>query len=141
MENFYLLGKNLDRCEILVGSGKGHACSTYRSTLRTMYNRWVKNKARSPTTRISSSSRINNRWLSSPEIITRMKDIQRRMASAERQIEHLKKKLGCPQKNRGVVVDDQLSDDLSHLVREQTPKVAEEFPAGSFQRLFWEHQN
>ena len=43
-------------------------------------------------------------------------------------------------KNRGVVVDDQLSDDLSHIVREQTPKVAEDFPEGSFQRLFWEHQ-
>ena len=43
-------------------------------------------------------------------------------------------------RNQGVVVDDQLSNYLSHIVNEQSPKVVEEFPEGSFKRLFWEHQ-
>ena len=127
-------------CEMLVAVGKCNACVPYRSTLRTMYNRWIKNKTCSPTKRTSSSSHVNLRWLNSPEKRSRMKNIQRRMVTAERQVEHLKEKIQLSVKAHGVVVDDQLNNDLSRIMTEQTPQVVEEFPVGSFQRLFWEHQ-
>ena len=136
----YMSTVRVANCAMLVASGKCHTCVPYRNTLRTMYNRWIKNKTCSPTRRTSSSSHVNIRWLNSPEKRTRMKDIQRRLVTAERQIEHMKERIQSSIKDHGVVVDNQLSSDLSHIIREQTPKVIEEFPDGSFQRLFWEHQ-
>ena len=45
--------------EMLVASGKCHACIPYCCTLRTMYNTWMKNNARSPMGHTSSSSHLN----------------------------------------------------------------------------------
>lgn len=51
-------------CEMLLHGTKCPSCVSYRNSLRRIYHRWLKQK--SPT-RQSSSSRINIRWLNTPE--------------------------------------------------------------------------
>ncbi len=38
------------------------------------------------------------------------------------------------------MVDDDLHQDLSTIVEEQTLSIHEQYPEGSFKRLFWEQQ-
>ena len=127
-------------CQMLVPSGKCCACVSYRPSLRTMYNRWLKNKKLTPTRRTNSSSRVNIRWLNTPEKRKRIQSIQRRLVAAERQVEQLKEKIRNSVKSHGVIVDNQLSDDLSQIVSDHTPTIIADFPENSFQRLFWEQQ-
>lgn len=127
-------------CQMLVPSGKCCACVSYRTSLRTMYNRWLKNKKHTPTRRTNSSSRVNIRWLNTPEKRKRIQSIQRRLVAAERQVEQLKEKIWNSVKSHGVIVDNQLSNDLSQIVSDHTSTIIADFPKNSFQRLFWEQQ-
>ncbi len=49
-------------------------------------------------------------------------------------------KIEASTKSKGIVVDDDLHQDLSTIVEEQTPLIHEQYPEGSFKRLFWEQQ-
>lgn len=40
----------------------------------------------------------------------------------------------------GVVVDEELHQDLTEMVKDNTPRIEEAYPPDSFARLFWEQQ-
>ena len=130
-------------CSMLVStqSRKCSACVRYRSTLRTMYNRCCSQNSQNRNEQASTStSHTNIRYLTSPEKSLRINSLKARAISAEHKLEHLKERIKKCTEIKGVKVDDDLNNDLKLIVEKQTPKIVEEFPQGSFRRLFWEQQ-
>ncbi|XP_064389914.1 uncharacterized protein LOC135337575 [Halichondria panicea] len=127
-------------CEMLVPSGKCSRCVSYRASLRTMYSHWEKSVLSSPTKHTTSSSRTNVRYLSTPLGRKRYHSLRARITSTERKLERLVHKIEASNKSKGVVVDDDLHQDLSTIVEEQTPSIHKLYPEGSYKRLFWEQQ-
>ncbi len=125
-------------CEMLVPSVKCSKCVSYRPSLRTMYSRWEKSVLSSPTKHTASSSRTNVRYLSTPLGRKRYQSLRARITSTERKLERLLHKIEASTESKGVVVDDDLP--TSRSVEEQTPSIHEQYPEGSFKRLFWEQQ-
>lgn len=115
---------------MLVPNGKCLKCVSYRASLRTMYTRWQKSVASSPTRHTCSTSHTNFRYLSTPQKKRRMDSLRARAASAERKLDNLRKKIDASTNNKGVTVDDDLHQDLSKIVEEQTPSIHEQFPEG-----------
>ena len=127
-------------CQMLVPTGKCANCVSYRATLRTMHTRWQKITASSPSKYTSTSSRTNFRYLTTPQKKKRMTSLRARVTSAERKVNYLMKKIKDSTDAQGVTVDDCLHQDLSQIIEEHTPSIIEQFPEGSFKRLFWEQQ-
>lgn len=69
-----------------------------------------------------------------------MTSLRARVTSAECKIDNLMKKIEDSTNVQGITVDDYLHEDLSQIVEEHTPSIVEQFPEGSFKRLFWEQQ-
>ena len=93
-----------------------------------------------PTRHIKSTSRTNFRYLSSPLKHKRLFSIRSRLTAPERKVEYLKKKIEISVSNTGISVDEDLHQDLSNIIQQSTPAIHEQFPEGSFKRLFWEQQ-
>lgn len=55
-------------------------------------------------------------------------------------IERLEKRIESLVDEEGVVVNDELHQDLAEIVKESTPTIEEAYPPDSFARLFWEQQ-
>lgn len=127
-------------CQMLVPTGKCANCVSYRATLRTMHTRWQKNTASSPSKYTSTSSHTNFRYLTTPQKRKRMTSLRARVTSAERKVNNLMEKIKDSTDVQGVTVDDYLHRDLSQIMEEHTPSIIEQFPQGSFKRLFWEQQ-
>ena len=124
-------------CEMLVPSGKCSNCVSYRASLRRMYSRWEKN---SPSRHTSTNSRTNFRYLTTPQKMKRMSSLRAQVTATERKLDSLKKKIEASSNTQGVIVDDHLHQDLSAIVEDHTLSIHEQFPEGSFKRLFWEQQ-
>lgn len=106
-----------------------------------MYNRWYKaTNYASPTARTKSSSHTNYRYLSTPQRKKRMNCLRARLTSAERKVNRLMKKIQESICREGVPIDMDLHQDLSKIMEDHTPTIHEQFPEGSFKRLFWEQQ-
>ena len=78
--------------------------------------------------------------LGTPQKRKRMTSLRARVTSAERKVNNLMKKIKDSTDTQGVTVDDCLHQDLSQIMEEHTPSIIEQFPEGSFKRLFWEQQ-
>ena len=127
-------------CEMLVACGKCPRCVSYRPSLRKMYNRWWKSTAASPTVHTRSDSHTNFRYLTTPQKKRRMESLRARVSSAELKVARLLKKIKASIGTKGVEVDRDLHEDLSKIMEDNTQAIHEQFPEGSFKRLFWEQQ-
>ena len=67
VDDFFKKTVRVSTCEVLVTSNKCKSCVAYRNTLRSMYYRWSKKNCVSPSHRQSADSRVNVRWLNTPE--------------------------------------------------------------------------
>lgn len=101
--------------------------------MRARYSRWKK-KCKSP------KKFSNNRYLSTPQKAKKLVHLQARALSAERELRVLSERLSAATNANNVVVDPQLHGDLKSIMEDNYSKVLEDFPEGSFQRLFWEQQ-
>ena len=120
-------------CSLVIMSGRCESCKSYRPILRAKYSRWLK-KTSSPC------KYTNNRYLTTPQRQKKMKTLQYRAYSAEREVVRLKERINRSTDSKGIVVDDSLNDDLSKIMEESNSSINEHFPEGSFRRLFWEQQ-
>lgn len=127
-------------CHMLVTVGKCSACVSHRGTIRKMYSRWKKSKFGTPSRHTSTHSHTNFRHLTTFQKRQRMNLMRARLNSAERQLVNLKKKIEASTEARGVIVDADLHQDLADIMEEHTASIHEEFPEGSFRRLFWDQQ-
>ena len=120
-------------CTILTQGNKCHACSQYRSHLRSLHSR-ASRKMKSP------SKYQNNRYLSTPDKEKKLKVLQERALAAESEVRRLKLKIEESMLRHGVEVDEGLHRDLSNIMEASKDTVSKEFPQGSFRRLFWDEQ-
>ena len=124
-------------CEVLVSNGKCPKCVSYRSTLRKMRHRWSKQKSLTPTRRQSSRSRVNVRFLNTPEKNNRYRDLKRRIDKQSKEVQKLR--IAAAMQANGVELEADMHSDLRGIMNEMIEKVHEEHPDG-FRRIFWDQQ-
>lgn len=73
----------MNSCQLLVHGAKGSSCKAYQSQLRATYSRWVR---KSPTVKKFG----NNRYLNTPKKETKLRNLQSRASSAEKEVRKLK---------------------------------------------------
>ena len=115
-----------DRCE---------TCRNYRKTLNRALNR--KSKA---TTTSTSHTHTNLRYLSSPEKVARLRELQQKHRLDQKRITRLNEKLAELTAKNGVCLDDAMNGDLEKIVKDEDKHVMEMYPKESFLRLFWQQQ-
>ena len=79
----------LTKCELLIHGVKCHSCSTYRATLRVMYNRRLLHSSEDIS---DSSSHANVRYMNTPEKKQKIAKLKKREKSAEVELQKLKVK-------------------------------------------------
>ena len=102
-----------------------------------MYSRQKKIASSERTT---TSSHVNYRYLSSKEKNQRMANLHAELAQQRRKVAALKERVKKLTEERGVMVDEQLNDDWHSIMSELTKEVENDYPEGSFQRIFWNQQ-
>lgn len=127
-------------CEVLARGNKCASCVAYRGTLRKMYHRWLKHKRLSPSRRQSTTSRINVRWLSSPDKRKRYTKLRARLDSTAKENKRLRETIKSLTRSGGVELQSDLHSDFVTIMNEMTEKVHKDNPQGSFRRLFWDQQ-
>ena len=124
-------------CELLVNDIKCGTCKRYRSVLRSMHNRSLKQDSEKNS---CVSSHTNYRYLKTPERQRRMHQLKANLDQSRREMKTFKSKIQRLQVEHGINTDEQLETDLEKIMNESTNTVYESHPPGSFLRLFWDHQ-
>ena len=127
-------------CEILVHEVKCDACKAYRPNLRSLRSRHKKQINLTPTKRTSAVSRVNFRYLNTPEKVARLSSCSTEAKVAKKEIKRLKERLKELGEKEGICVDNDLHSDLTEIIGDQTNEVRKAFSPGTFARLFWEQQ-
>ena len=96
--------------------------------------------SRKKITQTSTSIYTNYRYLSTPDKVSRLSEIQHQKRLAKLKIDRLLKKLDLITDKEGVCIDDETSDDLKSIMTDEEDAILAKFPEGSFQRLFWQQQ-
>ena len=96
--------------------------------------------SRKKDTSQGTSIYTNYRYLSTPEKISRLSDMQHQKRLAKLKIDRLLKKLDLITDKEGVYVDDETSDDLKSIMTDKEDETLSMLPEGSFKRLFWQQQ-
>ena len=120
-------------CSLLVGQGKCSSCKSYRPQLCAMYSRWS-NKA------AVSVKYTNNRYLNTPQKKRKLKELQVRAHTAEKEVKKLRERIEQCAEQKGVQIQPSLNDDFLAIMTENNSQVEKYFPEGSFRRLFWDQQ-
>ena len=120
-------------CSLLVSQGKCTSCKSYRPQLRAMYSRWSKKPA-------VSAKYANNRYLNTPQKKRKMKELQVRAHTAEKEVKNLRARIEQCTEQKEVQIQQSLNDDFLAIMTEYNSQIEKHFPEGSFQRLFWEQQ-
>lgn len=120
-------------CTILSHGSRCVLCNQYRPLLRSLHSRWLR-KRKNP------AKQVNNRYLSTPQKEEKLRMLQVRAQAAEIEVRKLKKKIEESKLQHGVQVGPELHQDLSSIMESNNEAVLNEFPEGSFRRLFWEEQ-
>lgn len=132
-DNVYPQTIRTTSCSLLVGQGTCNSCKSYRPQLRSMHSRFSKKS-------IITAKYANNRYLSTPEKKGKLKKLQARAYTAEKEIQRLREKIEQSSEQNGVQVQHSLNEDLLTIMTENNSQIEKHFPVGSFRRLFWEQQ-
>ena len=127
-------------CELLTTSPRCGQCEAYRNTLRSLHHKFVKHQTISPSRHTNVSSHTNYRYLNTPQKQTRMKVLKQTLDSAKQKIAYFQEQIKQSIDKNGVLLDEQLNSDHSDIMKPNNDSISEQFPADSFQRLFWEQQ-
>ena len=127
-------------CEILVHGGKCDAYKAYRPNLRSLCSRRKKQISFTPTKRTSAVSRVNFRYLNTPEKLARLSSCSTEAKVAKKEVKRLKERLKELGEKEGIYVDNGLHSDLTEIIGNETNEVCKAFSPGTFARLFWEQQ-
>ena len=122
-------------CSLIVSQGKCNSCMHYRSQLRAMHSRWERRSIAS-----ASAKFTNHRYMRSPQKLQKLKELQARAYDAERDVKRLREQLEQSIFKNGVAIQKPLSEDLLAIMRNSNSMIQEQFPEGTFRRLFWDQQ-
>ena len=120
-------------CHLLVHGTKCESCQDYRPLLRAMHSRWTRR-----STEVQKHG--NNRYLSTPQKGEKLRNLQVRASSAEKEVQKLREKIRKSTEKRGIHVDSQLHDELTSTMEQNDDQIRKDFPPGTFRHLFWEQQ-
>ena len=117
-----------------------HATTCYccRSTLYALVAK-EKGHRSSSSSRICSSH-VNNRYLSTQQLMHRMTAVRKTNKALHMKIKNLKEKLAKAVENESVVLDEATSSDLHQIMMEEEAQSTESSSPESFRHLFWEQQ-
>ena len=122
-------------CHLIISKGyRCVVCIKYRSKLRSQLSRHWNENVTIPRTALSSH--VNFRYLKTPKKRKRMMNLRTDAYAKKIELLRIRKKL----QSCGIRVDENLHQDLISIMTSHHQKILEEFPPGSFQRLFWEEQ-
>ena len=110
--------------------GQCHSCKIYRPQLRAMYSRWAKKSEEVPKC-------SNDRYLNTPQKKKKMKTLQSRVHTAEKEVQKLQDKIKRLTEQSGIGLEESFSADLCSIMEENNSDVTRNFAEGSFSRLFW----
>lgn len=128
-------------CELLVIESKCHVCANYRPTLRSMHSRWYRRMISDSNERTAVSSHTNYRYLTTLECNMRMTNLKRKVDSTQRELVSLKQRLIALTKDNGVNLDEEVEREIEGIIGDESKRITDQHPPGSFQRLFWEQQS
>ena len=128
-------------CEILICIGPAKRClqcTMHRKSLHAMVSQ---NRAKSSSERVMPSSHTNYRYLSAPDLRSRLTLLHKEYCKTTLQLERLRKKVAiyCEEDN-GMEVDAETHDDLKSIVVNNSATVVGFYPPDSLERIFWEQQ-
>ena len=112
-------------------------CINYRKILNSMLFRAAKQDKSDAS---DPSSHVNFRYLSSPQKVRRLQELSKSVRVSNQWVERLKTRLASVIEKRGVQVESDLHGDLADIMKENTQKITDSYPADSFARIFWEQQ-
>ena len=123
-------------------SSESHRCDQCRLYRKTLFSLLTRHQQRqsSPTDRTDPTSHVNYRFLTSPEKEERLQRFHHMHRIDQQKIARLQAALNVAVKGRGVVVDEDLHQDLKRIIQENEKSISATYPSGSFARLFWENQ-
>ena len=127
-------------CEMIVHEVKCDACKAYRPNLRSLRSRRKQQINVTPTKRTNAVSRVNFRYLNTPEKVARMSSCSTEAKVAKKEVKRLKERLKALAEKEGICADNDLHSDLTETIGGQSDEVRKAFPPGTFARLFWEQQ-
>ena len=129
-------------CEIFIApditNNRCKQCQTYRPVLRAMYHRFKQKRLPS----MLSSSHINNKYLSSPEKITKLSECQASLRATKHQLSQLQmqQSLISEVAKNGIQLHNDIHNDLVSIMQEKAEEIQRGFPNDSFRQLFWKQQ-
>lgn len=89
----------------------------------------------------SPSSHVNYRYLSRPQLVTRLTETHHRLRLSIKETERLKKKISAAVLKKGLQVDDEVHTGLLDIMRKESQTIITTHSPDSFQRTFWEQQH
>ena len=123
-------------CEVLIvpdTNNRCEQCKAYRPVLRAMHHHF---KQRHVPSKLSDSH-INNRFLSSPEKIRKINELQANLRAAHHKLNEF---LTTEVEERGIQLHDDIHNDLLSIMQENSQNIDINFPNNSSRQLFWKQQ-
>ena len=126
-------------CELLLvrdTSNRCEQCIAYRLVLGAMHRHF---KQRHVPSKLSDSH-INNRYLSSPEKVRKINELQANLRAAHHKLNEIKQFLTTEVEEKGMQLHDDTHNDLLSIMQENSQNIESNFPNNSFRQLFWKQQ-
>ena len=105
-----------------------------------MISRHTNQKSADKSSRVNTSSRVNFRYLKSPEKSERYNLSRQEVKAANKEINRLQELLEKATQEDGLNLSSDIHDSLFGIMKENAADVEKSFPEGSFRRLFWQQQ-
>ena len=123
---------------VQVSSAENHCdqCWLYRKTLFSLLTHYKEGKL----TELTPPATSTTVFLTTPEKNKRLQHLHSLHRIDQQKITRLQAALNLAIESRGVVVDEDLHQDLMGIVQENEKCVSEMYPPDSFPQLFWENQ-
>lgn len=122
-----LVAPSVSRCD---------PCVTYRKVLNSMLSRSMNSRESD----VQPDSHTNLRYLNTPKRKERFSRLRVRSKVCQQQVKRLTEKIEKLIEEKGMVVSDELNEDLVVTMDESAPEIIKQYPPGSFRRIFWEQQ-
>ena len=90
--------------------------------------------------RASPSSHVNHRFLSTPELVSKLEQTQHKLRLTVKQVHRLKTKIAEASEQQGLTVDDEMHQGLQQIMEHESGAILKAFQPDTCQHLFWKQQ-
>ena len=128
-------------CEVLLCIGPSKRCLQCTMHRKSLHAMIAQSRAETNAERVMPTSHTNYRYMSAPDLRSRLSLLHKENRKTTLQIERLRKKVAryC-EEDDGMEVDDETHDDLKSIVANNSATVVGSYPPDALERIFWEQQ-